>query len=92
MIAEHGQLGAELLAHCDSPEAVREAISDNYQGAFESPAYWAEQFLEDSGALAEIPGHLRGYFDFESYARDAQLSGDIFTIEIDREHHVFWAR
>jgi antirestriction protein len=93
LIAEHGQLGAELLAHCDdSPEAARAAISDGYQGAFDSPAHWAEQLLEDCGDLAQIPERLRGYFDFESYARDAELSGDIFVIEIDRQHHVFWSR
>jgi antirestriction protein len=92
MIAEHGPLGAELLAHCDSPEAAREAVNDNYQGAFDSPAHWAEQLLEDSGDLAQIPERLRGYFDFESYARDAELSGDIFVIEVDRHHHVFWSR
>ena len=75
LIAEHGQLGADLLAHCDdSPEAAREAISDSYQGAFDSPAHWAEQLLEDCGDLAQIPERLRGYFDFESYARDAELS------------------
>ncbi len=92
LIAEHGQLGAAALAHCDSPAAAREALSDSYQGAFDSPADWAEQLLEDSGDLAQIPERLRGYFDFESYARDAELSGDIFVIEVERQHHVFWSR
>jgi antirestriction protein len=92
LIAEHGQLGAELISHCDSPDAAREALDDNYQGSFDSPAAWAEQLLDDSGDLAQIPERLRGYFDFESYARDAELSGDIFVIEVDFQHHVFWSR
>jgi antirestriction protein len=92
LIAEHGQLGADLISHCDSSDAARESLDDNYQGSFDSPAAWAEQLLEDSGDLAQIPERLRGYFDFESYARDAELSGDIFVIEVDRQHHVFWSR
>ncbi|MEO8212369.1 MAG: antirestriction protein ArdA [Myxococcales bacterium] len=92
LIAEHGQLGADLISHCDSSDAAREALDDNYQGSFASPADWAEQLLADSGDLAQIPERLRGYFDFESYARDAELSGDIFVIEVDRQHHVFWSR
>jgi antirestriction protein len=92
LIAEHEELGAELLAHSDSPESAREALTDNYQGGFDSPAAWAEQLLEDSGDLAQLPERLRGYFDFEAFARDAQLSGDIFVIEVDGQHHVFWSR
>ena len=92
LIVEHGQLGAELLSQCDSVAAARQAMVDDYQGAFDSPADWAEQFLEETSELAEVPEHLRRYFDFESYARDAELSGDIFVIEIDdQQHHVFWS-
>jgi antirestriction protein len=92
LIAEHGEVGAELISHCDSPAAAREALDENYRGAFDSPAAWAEQFLEDTGSLSQIPEPLRGYFDFEAYARDAELSGDIFVIEVDHQHHVFWSR
>lgn len=92
LIAEHGELGAKLISHCDSPAAAREAIGESYQGTFDSPAAWAEQFLEDTGSLSQVPEHLRGYFDFEAYARDAELSGDIFVIEVDHQHHVFWSR
>jgi antirestriction protein len=91
-IAEHGELGAALIRHCDTVDAAREAMTENYQGSFDSTAAWAEQLLEDAGDLAQIPERLRSYFDFDSYARDAQLSGDIFVIELGGSNHIFWSR
>jgi antirestriction protein len=92
LIVEHGELGAKLLSQCDSVADARQAMIDDYQGAFDSPTDWAEQFLEETGELAEVPEQLRPYFDFESYARDAELSGDIFIVETGHQHHVFWSR
>lgn len=41
----------------------------------------------------EIPETLRLYIDYEAMARDARLSGDVFTVETGRDEvHVFWAR
>lgn len=91
LIEEHGRLAVELKASgsvCDWDE-VADYISDNYQGAWSDLAAWAENFLEDTGQLAGVPDSLRRYIDFEAYARDARLGGDVFEIEIDGETHVF---
>jgi len=39
----------------------------------------------------EIPDHLAMYIDYHALARDMELSGEILTIEIDGETHVFTA-
>jgi antirestriction protein len=40
-----------------------------------------------------IPEALRPYIDYEAMARDATLSGEVFTLETAHDEvHVFWAR
>ena len=93
LIAEHGTLAAEVLTHVSGVDEAREMLDDQYQGAFDSLTAWAEQLMEDTGQLNALPENLRGYFDFEAFARDAELGGDIIAIETsDGLTHVFWAR
>jgi len=95
-IAEHGTLFADYLAHvgeakdADGVADALERFRESYQGSFDSLENWAEQFLDDTGALKEVPESLRGYIDFEAWARDAELNGDVFTLETDGTTHVFW--
>ena len=48
--------------------------------------------LEQTGQLSGLVESLRLYFDHDHFARDMELSGDIFTAEIDGQVHVFWSR
>jgi antirestriction protein len=48
-------------------------------GTFESEEDWAEDFLEEGGLLNEVPESLRGYIDYEKYARDASYNGMSFV-------------
>lgn len=91
-IEEHGELITELLNHLgtDDPREAIKYHENNYQGEFKTLEDWAERFLEDTGSLQEIPESLRYYFDFEAYARDARLSGDIFEIEFGGALHVYF--
>lgn len=38
---------------------------------------YAEQFIEDTGMLDNMPENLRYYFDIKAFARDMMLNGDI---------------
>jgi hypothetical protein len=58
----------------------------------DSLASWAESFLEDTGSLKDVSESLRNYIDFESWADDAEMNGDVFSIEAGGNVHVFWAR
>lgn len=58
---------------------AEEWVSDNFLGVFDTLTHWAESHAEDTGMLAGIPDAIARYFDFESFARDAELGGDIRT-------------
>ncbi|KPM25635.1 antirestriction protein [Citromicrobium sp. RCC1885] len=86
-IAEHGKLGAELFKHFDDIEGAQRALEDSYHGSFESLADYVQELTED---CTPIPDHLRFYIDWQAMARDAELSGDVFTIQTAfDEVHVF---
>ena len=46
----------------------------------------AEELLEETGGLDQIPENLRYYFDYEKYANDLRLGGD-FT---EHDGYYFW--
>lgn len=51
---------------------------------------YAEQYLEESGLLDEVPESMRYYIDTEAFARDLLLSGDITEVEINGSVYVVW--
>jgi antirestriction protein len=61
---------------------------DNFTGKFDSESDWAANFLEDTGGLEGVPEHLRNYIDFEAYARDTRLGGDMVFV---RQAGEVWA-
>jgi len=90
-IEEHGDKYTGLRSYGFDHDEAMEKLEESYQGEYESLEDWAEQFLDDTGAFSGAPDMLKTYFDFERYARDAQLSGDILEIEgKGRKIHVFW--
>lgn len=95
LIEEHGEFFGALISHVGGVGQLEEAITlmeQCYQGEYESLADWAEQFLDDTASLSGLPDNLKCYFDYGSYARDCELSGDIFTIEHNNLIHVFWSQ
>ena len=59
-----------------------------YTGTFSSEEDWAAQYLDDCGQMDLIPEHLRNYFDYEAYARDARMGGDMTFV---RHNGDVWA-
>lgn len=71
-IAEHGEaMRVWLAVNHNDPDGFEDA----YQGTADSWEDFVEQWLEDSGALDEVPEHLRRYIDFAAYARDLGTEG-----------------
>ena len=63
---------------------------DAYLGSAWSIAAWAEEFTNDTGMLDGIPEDLRYYFDYDKWARDGFMGGDIFMVEeTDGYKHFF---
>lgn len=78
-IAEHGTLGAALLDHCDGDvDNAREALEDRYMGSHHSLADYMQEVTEENTV---IPHSLRYYIDYQAMARDAEINGDLFTVQ-----------
>ena len=61
-------------------------FDERYQGEFDSWAKMAEELLYSTGELDAIPENLRYYFDYDAYARDIRLGGDM----CEHEGYFFW--
>lgn len=63
------------------PSDIAEAIRDAFLGEYGSREDWAEQHADDTGMLENIPEGLRNYFDFDAWARDAEINGDVDFVD-----------
>ncbi|KWS03767.1 Antirestriction protein [Lysobacter capsici AZ78] len=84
-VDEHGDAFVAYFgneSHADVASAV-EGFSDAYSGEFRNAEEWAEGFLDDTGAFQGVSDTLRNYFDFQAYARDARLGGDMTFLDND---------
>jgi antirestriction protein len=91
LIGEHGELFAELIAHFGDLQDAKRWMADGYRGEWNSLTEYAEQLIDDcySDTLKGLPDFIRYHIDFEGIGRDMELSGDIFTIELNHKVHVF---
>lgn len=82
----------ELLAAyrdgIDSKGTLEQA-QECFEGVYDSLTDWAEQYAESTGMLDSMPENLRCYFDFERFARDCRLNGDISEVEYEGKTYVF---
>jgi antirestriction protein len=93
LIGEDREILAHVIEHCggiDHLDEAKQLMDEAYSGEWDSLDEWAEDFLDETGQLESIPKNLRYYIDFETYAHDCEMSGDVFTIEVDGKVHVFW--
>lgn len=92
-VAEDRDIPVSVLieAMSDSGEDDAESfVDDKYRGKFDSWQDMAEQWIDDTGELYQIPEHLRSYFDYAAYGRDMDLCGDFSGYRLDGDLYVFW--
>ena len=82
---EYGEEQVLAYCHCFGEWNKRD-FEDKYRGEYDSFTDLAEQLLDETGDLDQIPEHLRGYFDYEAYGRDLRLGGDF----VEHDGHYFW--
>jgi antirestriction protein len=81
---------AAVVSHfCGDVAEAKDAIEDKYHGAFDSLTDYAADYVESADMLHGVPDTIARYFDFESFGRDLELGGDIYTIRVDGTLHVF---
>ena len=61
-------------------------FNERYRGSYDSWEDMATQLLDEMGTLEAIPENLRYYFDYEAYARDMRLGGEM----CEDGGHFFW--
>lgn len=70
-------------------EELEEKFLEQWQGAHDSKEAFADYLLDSTGQLSELPEFARRYFNFESYARDLELSGDYFFVSANGQVYAF---
>jgi antirestriction protein len=94
LLEEHGEMFAEVVSHfgnLSDLDAAEQAMKENYQGGYDDLADWAYQFAMDTQGEDAL-GPYANYIDWERVGHDAELGGDIFTIEHGSRVFVFWNR
>jgi len=87
-LSEHGEAFGAWLANGNDADSV-DAFTDAYRGCFSSLEAYAEQLVDDCGYLQGVPDVVARYFDFEAFARDMELGGDVWTHDGNDGVHVF---
>lgn len=91
-IDEHGEAFAAFWNYQASGVSIEDAVNsfqEAYQGTFVTLEEWAEDYAEDTGLLDSMPESLRYYFDFERFARDCSINGDIVEMSVSDGVAVF---
>jgi antirestriction protein len=93
LLNDHDSAVLEYAYGCVSGwDQVADYIEEHYRGAWNSLQDYAENYLDDTGAFEGLPeDHIaRQYFDYEAFARDLELGGDVSTVEgEDGKTHIF---
>lgn len=93
LIEDHGDAFSLWYTNQDGAhfevEELEEKFLEQWQGAHDSEAAFADHFLESVGQLSEIPAWARGYLDFAALARDWKLNGDYSFVRHSGQVYVF---
>ncbi|MGQ4003380.1 antirestriction protein ArdA [Francisellaceae bacterium CB52] len=85
-IVERGELFIEAYKYTNSIDETIEMLNDRFIDYYDSVIDYAEEITD----ISTVPQHLQYYIDFESLARDIELSGEIHTFEVDNQIAVFF--
>lgn len=97
-IVEHGLAFGAWANLVEADVDQFDNFSDAFHGSWDSETAWAESMLEDMGIEAEIEEHLPPWIrshiriDYEGFARDSQMAGDLHMVRHPEGVWVFDAR
>lgn len=83
--SQHDEAAVNAYIYCFG-EWNENDFQDRYRGEFRSWEDMAEELLEETGELDQIPENLRYYFDYEKYANDLRLGGNL----TEHDGYFFW--
>jgi len=91
-IAEHGEVFAALLNHFGGDlEDAKRWIEEGARGCWRSLGEFAEEFIGDIYAeeINRLPEFIRYAIDYDQIGRDMEMGGDIFTLTVGGDLHIF---
>lgn len=88
---EERQTVAIYLEDVDRNAPIQEAL-ECYDGEFESEVDWAVDFWDHSGMINEVPDFAQNYIDYEQFARDARMGGDMYFVNKGHKVRAFRCR
>lgn len=59
------------------------SLEDRFRGFYDSVEDYARELVDDCYNLEKMMGNLAYYFDYQSFAHDLELNGEIYSIEIE---------
>lgn len=65
-----------------SKKEWEEDFCQAYDGTFRNEEEWAEDCLDGQGLFSGVDDILKNYFNFEAYARDCRMGGDMCFLEL----------
>lgn len=72
-------------SHSEDIEQAFENFESAYNGQFDNETRFAEDYIDSTGMLSEVPDTIQRYFDYEAFGRDLFM-GDYW---ISGNGHVF---
>ena len=86
-LKEHGELGSAVADHLGADlDDARTVLTDHYLGCYDRLSDYVAEITEGT---VQIPPSLIHYIDYEAMARDAEINGDIFSLRVAGDLHVF---
>ena len=70
-------------------DATIETALGEYDGEHESEQDWARDFWDHTGMLKQVPDFAHDYIDYDQFARDCRLGGDMVFVNKGRTVRAF---
>ena len=74
----------EVDQSCDVDSAL-----EAFDGEHDSEEDWARDFWEQTGMTSQLPEFAQNYIDYQGFARDASIGGDITFVNQGRRVKAF---
>lgn len=85
---EEREIASTYLEEVDHSADLEVAL-EAFDGEHESEVDWAADFWDQTGMLNQVPEFAQSYIDYEAFARDARLGGDMTFVQKGRKVRAF---
>lgn len=82
------EIVAIYIDQVDQNSPVETAL-ESYEGEHDSAEDWARDFWDQTGMFSQVPEFAQNYIDYEQFARDCRLGGDMVFVEKGRSVRAF---